>query len=215
MNQKFLPIWLVLTLGMCILGFVSWKNSQEKLPTELESDTKQDQTASSNNLTVERSLETIEIPKTKTIIADNIPNINSNFKFSVTVPKDWQVEAIKEIDAINFYSLEQKGGTNLEKSQIFIRQFRANTFLTLSTVNIHSRTSLNLNGRPAIRYDIEKKSGIANFANQPSWRNRRHIVTDIRVTDSNPSIFYVIAKRPDLKDEVYQDFLESFRVIAP
>jgi len=55
---------------------------------------------------------------------------------------------------------------------------------------------------------------VANFAGQPSWRSEEHIVTDIRVSDANPSVFYVIAKRPDLDMNTYQLFLDEFEVVA-
>lgn len=150
----------------------------------------------------------------KTIAAKDIPGAHSDFKFLATVPAAWSAEAVRAIDSINFYDPAAPGASNLEKSQIFIRKFTANDFLTLSTVTIHSRTTIKVNNRPAVRYDIEKKSGIANFANQPAWRSARHIVTDVRVSDANPSVFYVIAKRPDLDQAIYDRFLNSLHIEA-
>ena len=98
---------------------------------------------------------------------------------------------------------------NLEKSQIFIRFFDATSFLTLSTVTIYNKENTTINDRPAVVYNIEKKSNIANFANQPLWRSQRHIVTDIRTTDLNLTTFYVIAKNPNLNQEIYDNFLNN------
>ena len=151
----------------------------------------------------------------KTILARNVAGAAKNFIFAVKIPVGWQAEAVPEIDAINFYDPASEDNTSLEQSQIFIRNFRANSFLTLATVTIHSRENLTINNRPAVRYDIEKKPGVPNFPNQPSWRNRRHIVTDIRVSDKNPSVFYVIAKRPELDQKIYQQFLKDLAVDAP
>lgn len=150
--------------------------------------------------------------QTRTLVARDIPGVSATYTFSATMPAAWQAEALPAIEAINIYDPAAAGSTNLEKSQIFIRHFSGNDFLTLSTVTIHNRRQFTLSGRPAVEYDIEKKVSAANFPNQPSWRNQRHIVTDVRVSDTNPSTFYVIAKRSDLDNATYQQFLSSLQV---
>jgi len=150
----------------------------------------------------------------KSVKAAEIAGAATTFSFSAEVPNGWEAEAVSATQAINFYDPNSSGANNLEKSQIFVRFFSGNSFLTLSTVTIHSREETSINGRPAVRYDIEKKANVAQFSGQPSWRSERHIVTDVRVSDSNPSVFYVIAKRPDLADATYQKFLDSFKVRA-
>lgn len=147
--------------------------------------------------------------QTKPLEAQAIPGVHSDYVFSGEIPTSWQAEAVGAIEAINLFDPQSAGENNLEKSQIFIRKFVGNDFLTLTTVTIHSRQQLTINLRPAVRYEIEKKSGVANFANQPSWRSNRHIVTDIRSSDANPTVFYVIAKRSELSEQTYQQFLNS------
>lgn len=147
--------------------------------------------------------------KTQSIKASDIGNADADYAFTATVPASWKVEAVTAIDSINFYDPVTTGDTTLEKSQVFVRKFSANQFLTLSTVTIHDRRELTIANRPAVRYDIQKKADVANFPNQPSWRNERHVVTDVRVSDANPSVFYVIAKRPDLDEATYQQILDS------
>lgn len=146
------------------------------------------------------------------IRAQDIPGAASQFTFAAEMPQRWQAEAIAGIEAISLYDPTLPGNDNLEKSQIFIRHFTANDFLTLASVTIHARTPRTIAGRPAVRYDITKKPSVANFPNQPLWRNQRHIVTDIRVSDSNPSVFYVIAKRPNLAPGIYEHFLNTLTV---
>ena len=148
---------------------------------------------------------------TTTLHSRDIKNVPSPFAFSASIPRTWQAEAIADIAAISLYDPAAPGASNLEKSQIFLRSFTANDFLTLSTVTILSRVSLEIQGRPAVRYVIEKKPTVANFPAQPSWRSGRHEVTDIRTTDANPAVFYVIAKRPDLPDAVFQHFLDTLQ----
>lgn len=151
-------------------------------------------------------------PEIKTILASEVSNVDSGFTFSAVVPVAWELEAVPALESINIFDPAAANESSLEQSQIFIRQFMANDFLTLSTVTIHSREELTINGRPAVRYDIEKKAGVADFPDQPSWRNERHVVTDIKVMDQNPSVFYVIARRPGLDDAIYQDFLDSLNL---
>lgn len=149
---------------------------------------------------------------TKTVRAADITGADPAFTFAATIPINWQAEAVAATNAISLFDPAAPNDTTLEQSQIFIRFFRANDFLTLDTVTINNQQTLVSNGRPAVRYDITKKPAVTDFVNQPGWRSQQHIVTDIRVSDTNPSIFYVIAKRPDLDLAVYEAFLQSLIV---
>lgn len=133
------------------------------------------------------------------------PMLELSFEISNT----WQIEYVPKTEAINAYDPSLPDENNLEKSQIFIRYFNANDFLTLSTVHILERTRTSANGRPAVNYVIEKKSHIAPFEDQPYWRSEKHRVLDIRSTDQNPTTFYVFAKRPSVSDAEFERFLNS------
>ncbi|MEX2144849.1 MAG: hypothetical protein WD712_00505 [Candidatus Spechtbacterales bacterium] len=147
----------------------------------------------------------------KTITADSIFGAAAQFHFSASVPSNWQTEAVTQIGALNFYDPATPADSDLEKSQIFMRYFEAGTFLTLTTVDILERTETQINARPAVRYVIKKKAGVPDFSNQPAWRNGEHVVTDIRVSDDDPSVFLVIAKNPALDSGIYARFLESIQ----
>lgn len=149
---------------------------------------------------------------TKILYTKDIANINPVFALHAEVPSGWAVEAVPEIDALNLYDPTHSASSSLEQSQIFLRFFRASQFLTLSTVTIHEREELILQNRPAVRYVIEKQVDVADFSAQPSWRNSRHTVTDIRTTDTSPTTFYVVAARPDLDPTIYQTFLSSLMI---
>lgn len=151
-------------------------------------------------------------PAYQILEATNLKGAVSQFRFRVEIPAEWNTEAIGAIEAINIYDPDASGSTNLEKSQIFVRYFTANSFLTLSTVTIFEQESLTVANRPAVRYLIEKKPSAASFPNQPTWRNEKHTVTDVRESDSNPSVFYVIAKHPDLNQEIFERFLATLEV---
>lgn len=147
----------------------------------------------------------------KTITSNEIANLTGPYTFTADIPAHWQVEAVPTVEGINIYDPNSPEPTNLNKSQIFIRYFSADFFLTLNTVEIYSRNEALINDRPAVVYDIEKKSEVALFTGQPFWRNTRHLVTDIRQTDDSPSIFYVIAKRPELNQEIFDNFIQSLK----
>lgn len=136
---------------------------------------------------------------------------NAIYKFSGEIPSNWKVEYVSSINSVNIYDSEKAGNSNLEKSIIFIRNFNANSFLTLNTVNILSRTDSNVNGHAAVRYEIKNKPGTANFPNQPLWRNNQHKLIDIRYSQSNPSTFYVIAYNPELPIEQFEAFITSLK----
>jgi murein DD-endopeptidase MepM/ murein hydrolase activator NlpD len=131
-----------------------------------------------------------------------------------SLPRGWDVEYVPSIDALNVYDASGSGSAR-ERSQIFIRYFDANDFLTLSTVNVLSEESRWVGGTEGIylakRYEIEKRSGVPDFQDQPAWRNVRHIVTDVRAEEGF-SRFYVIAKNPELDDETYELFLKLFLI---
>lgn len=149
----------------------------------------------------------------KTLSSSEIEKLTGPFNFSFKIPSTWQAEAVPEIEAINIYDPNFPAVDNLEKSQIFIRYFKANDFLTLSTVTIFNKTATTTLGQPAVVYDIEKKAGVDNFAFQPTWRNQRHFVTDIKSSAASPAIFYVMAKSPNLSDEIFSHFIYSLNFI--
>lgn len=221
MNKKIIPILytLLLIIVITIVALIMLLNAgkaarspaSSRLPAAQASVTPAPATQDARG-TQEMSAPNVSAQK-KSIRAAAIAGAADQYKFSAQIPSAWEVEAIAAIEAINIYNPKASGSNNLEKSQIFIRTFTANSFLTLSTVTIHSRQELTLTTRPAVRYDIEKKPTIAAFINQPSWRSLRHIVTDIRVSNENPSIFYVIASRPDLDSNTYEEFLASIDVL--
>lgn len=151
----------------------------------------------------------VESEKISTQIFDSAEFAKSPLNFTAEIPEEWQSEYISEIEAINIFDPAVEAESNLEKSQIFIRYFNASQFLTLNSVTIYSQGESTINKRPAVTYDIEKKSGVANFAYQPIWRNQRHFVTDIRSSENSPATFYVFAKNPDLSQDIFDDFLKS------
>lgn len=147
--------------------------------------------------------------KFKILVSANIPNVDPAFNFQARIPAIWEVEYVAASLAVNIFDPQAPGDSTLEKSQIFIKYFMASQFLTLSSVKIYSREEITINYHPAVRYEIEKKAESLIFPSQPTWRSKRHFVTDIRSTTQNPTIFYVFAKRPELKDEIYDYFVKS------
>jgi len=127
------------------------------------------------------------------------------------LPAGWDIEYIPSIESLNLYTLDGEG-TARERSQILIRHFDASSFLTLSTVTIHSTEDLQVgDGYSARRYDIEKNPGVPDFKDQPSWRNERHIVTDFSQEDGFTR-YYVVAASPELDEGVYEGVLESMHI---
>jgi|SRR3989338_11036931 len=133
--------------------------------------------------------------------------VNSTYGFSGEISLDWRVEYIGETGALNIYDPSEVGVNNLERSQIFIRNFKANSFLTLPTVNILNRQETTVGDHQAVRYEIEKKDIVPNFSGQPLWRSARHKLIDIRSSNESPTVFYVIAANPELDSSVFEDFI--------
>jgi hypothetical protein len=184
-----------LIFGLCLIALTAVSCNQEvdppsQLPTK-----------------VETSSTTTEVLATEQEV--QFSTLNSIYQFSGKISQGWMVEYIPEIESINIYDPQKSGTTNLDKSLIFIRYFNANSFLTLNSVEILSRSNDDINGHPAVRYEIKKKAGVANFAKQPAWRNGQHKLIDIRYSSSNPSSFFVIAYSPELPTETFEKFIAS------
>lgn len=86
-----------------------------------------------------------------------------SFRFSAEIPDTWEVEFVREINAVNIYDPNGPATEVRKQSQIFIRLFEADRFLTLSTVDILQREETTVQGHPAVRYEIEKKAGVADY----------------------------------------------------
>jgi len=149
---------------------------------------------------------------TRYAASTSIKSVSPAFNFGFYIPREWEAEAVKQIESINIYDPRLPGGTNLEKSQIFIRYFRANNFLTLPSVKVLSRKEVTVAEHPAIDYIIEKKPGYPNFPRQPLWRNQKHRVTDVRTSDASQAVFYVFAKHPDLDDILFESILGTLKI---
>jgi len=149
-------------------------------------------------------------PEKKIATRHHFAQYNDDYRFSAELPKAWQIAYIPGIESINIYDPALAATSPLEQSQIFIRKFSANIFLTLNTVTILERENAEVHGHAAVRYEIEKKPGVSHFPQQPSWRNERHKLIDIRHTKKNPSTFYVIAYNPALDAPIFEEFIDSF-----
>ncbi|MDA1038436.1 MAG: M23 family metallopeptidase [bacterium] len=137
------------------------------------------------------------------------------YRLTFAIPEGWEVEYIPSLKALNLFTLNGQGSAR-DRSQLLIRHFDAVDFLTLSTVTIHKSTDLNLGTEDytARRYDIEKKPNVPNFLDQPAWRNERHVVTDFR-DKSGFTRYYVVAANPELSQNVYEEILDSMKIIEP
>lgn len=146
---------------------------------------------------------------TSTFVRKDFSQYNADFRFSAEIPKEFGVEYIEQLSAISIYDSNQEAKNIRDKAQIYITNFEANRFLTLRTVDISQQIVTTIKGRDAILYEITKKQGVPDFISQPSWRNFKHKVLDIRFTKNNPSIFYPFAYNPDLSEEIFTHFIDS------
>ncbi|MEK7105511.1 MAG: hypothetical protein AAB865_02415 [Patescibacteria group bacterium] len=135
------------------------------------------------------------------------------FNLEFTIPANMDVEYIPSLEALNIFSLDGDGSTR-DRSMIFIRYFDASQFLTLSSVNVYEtvETTVGREGYTARRYDIEKKSNVPDFVDQPDWRNLRHYVTDFRGSDGHTR-YFVVAANPALDPAVYEAVLASMKIV--
>lgn len=139
----------------------------------------------------------------------DLSTADPSFRFSAAIPAGWQIEYVPTISSLNLYDPTAPQETNRDKSQIFIRQFTANEFLTLDTVEILSQEETTVGVHDAVQYHIVKKPGVPDFVEQPFWRNQEHRLIDIRFSKRNPSVFYVFAYHPQLDVAVFEEFIDS------
>jgi murein DD-endopeptidase MepM/ murein hydrolase activator NlpD len=146
---------------------------------------------------------------TSSFTTASVAGLDTNISFNALIPTGWQAEAVSSSEALSIFDPAAPGDTSLEQSRIFVKYFKASSFLTLTTVNILSQAELTISDRLAVTYVIEKKNGANNFAAQPTWRNLEHRVTDIRSTNASPTTYFVFAKAPGVSDAVFDTFLNS------
>ena len=131
------------------------------------------------------------------------------FHLSFEIPSGWDVEYIPSLEALNLYTLDGSGSAR-ERSQMMIRYFDASSFLTLSTVEVHETVDIVIGDEAyeARLYDIEKLEGVADFVDQPDWRNERHFVTDVRAEEGFTR-YFVFAVNPEVGLDVYEQVLDT------
>lgn len=193
--KKILPIIIVFALVAAGVVSTVYFTKPKQKNTQIEENT-QDSGKNTNE------------PESTTQLV-HFSDFNQTYKFSGHISNDWKVEYVSANDSINIYNPSASGENNLDKSQIFIRNFSANSFLTLNTVDILERQETTLGNHAAVRYEIQKKPDVANFSSQPFWRNLPHKLIDVRYADTNPSDFFVIAANPNLDTKVFEEFLKS------
>lgn len=137
--------------------------------------------------------------------------LNEVFVFSAELPSPWQVTYLAEVDSLNIFDPTGPADNDLDNSVIFILNFTANSFLILSTVDIVKRENTVVGSRDAVAYEIKKKPGVPNFSGQPAWRNEQHKLIDIRLTNTNPSTFFVFSYNPSLPESVFNEFIASLQ----
>src|SRR3989338_1772231 len=137
----------------------------------------------------------------------DLSSVDPHFRFSANIPDEWDVAYVPQIESFSIYKKDAEHDE--EPSQIFIRYFEANSFLTLSTVDILEKNKTSVNGHEAVQYKIIKKSSVSNFSFQPQWRNEEHRLVDVRLSGQNPSLFYVFAHNPSLDENIFRAFLSS------
>ncbi len=193
MNNYMKGIFFVPVLAVAAFSFSGC--SEQNLPGSMDED-------------LTKSMEAF-IPKPVTGERFNFASQDPVFRFSAVLPGNLRVEYVPEIESINIYDTNSSEDEIIDKSQIFIRYFRASSFLSLNTVDILSRQETSVNGHEAVAYEIRKKEGIADFAFQPFWRNQQHKLIDIRFSSHSPTLFYVFSYNPEMSEKQFKDFIDS------
>lgn len=210
-KKIFICFWIILVVVIVVLGswlfFRQGEESRSQLNLASVGTFGTDAVFPAEQRAQDQASIESEAPDTEYVMVQ-FSRFDPSFRFGGVIPRGWRVEYVPSIESLNIYDPTAGDRAGLS-SQIFIRKFTASRFLTLSTVTIHSREETLLNGRDAVRYEIEKKSGVAPFPDQPPWRSERHRLIDVRFSKQSPSVFYVIAFRPSLEQQIEDTFLDS------
>jgi hypothetical protein len=193
LNNYMKEIFFIPVLAIAAFSFSGC--SEQNLPGSMDED-------------LTESMEAF-IPEAVTGKKFDFASQDSIFRFRAVLPGDLGVEYVPEIESINIYDINSSEDKMIDKSQIFIRYFRASSFLTLNTVDILSRQEASVKGHQAVAYEIRKKEGIADFAFQPFWRNQQHKLIDIRFSSQSPTLFYVFSYNPEMTEEQFNAFIDS------
>lgn len=205
-NLFFIFTAIIVLLSACAF-------SSSSIPNEEVSDVGSNQTQGSDIIIPQKDESSEIVPEKKEKKEIDFSQINSAYKFKAEISQQFEIEYLDGLQSINIYNPNASQNSNLEKSQIFIRKFTSSRFETLNTVNILNREETEIQGRPAVMYEIEKKSGVARFAGQPSWRSERHKLIDVRLNSASPSAFYVFSYNPSFGEEAFNEFMSSLEFL--
>jgi hypothetical protein len=135
--------------------------------------------------------------------------LKKEYVFSGDISSSWEVEYIKDADAINIFNPQAEQEKNIDKSLIFVRSFVADDFSDPDHFDILNKEEKNLSNHKSILYEVEKKDDVDDFKNQPQWKNDKHKILLVRFWKKEPSIFFEISYSSELSDESFDSFVNS------
>ncbi|PIS04732.1 MAG: hypothetical protein COT81_04920 [Candidatus Buchananbacteria bacterium CG10_big_fil_rev_8_21_14_0_10_42_9] len=106
-KPQFILLSFLVVLSGCSLIFSSNTSPVNESPTNQSID------ISTKNVDPVQKIE----PDWQKVNSNSIPQAASAFSLSLSIPKNWAVESVPAIEAINFYDPQAPGENNLDKSQ--------------------------------------------------------------------------------------------------
>jgi|SRR3989344_5047468 len=186
MSLKIITVIFFAITAVVVLGFLYVWSNGGMAPSQMA--------ATEEMASVTNSVKRVDFSK-----------VNPEFTFSADIPSNFKAEYLSQARAINIFD----PAAQAQASQILLTFFKANDFLTLSTVTITRREKMSIQGREAVLYEIEKKPEAANFTGQPEWRNQKHIAIDVRLNENSPTYFYSFAYNPVMQEQIFNDMMNS------
>lgn len=146
----------------------------------------------------------------------DLPDRDSHFSFSLSLPSPWVVEYIGDSKAINFFDLAgQTQEPSLAESKVFVQYYEANDFQP-STYSTTPQESV-IAGQPARQYQYQVPDSV-QFTLAPGYPvwvvTKNHQLIHVRTGQGAPYTFLVFHQSPEVADTVFATMIQSLRLGA-
>jgi hypothetical protein len=190
-------VFAIVALALIIAGYFLWPQ-REPVSVGVHGNKT---TANTNSVT-----NTSGQSQMKVFSTADLPDRDSHFAFTISVPKTWAAEYRSDTKGINFFTTGQTVPPDtLKSSQAFVQYYLSDTFSQEPSQAGDAPQMLTINGYQA---EIYTSTGVSQGV-LPTWMGQSHTVYVIRGSAAGQTIFLVWSKSPDLDSDQFASIMKT------
>ena len=192
-------------VGAVVIGLViwfTWPTKKTMAPT-----------VNSSNTALVHVDQPTNIPSTMILFSTaDVPDRDPAFEFTLVIPKQWRVEYLAGVKAMNFYDpAGVKTGTSLEQSQLIVQ---ASTGIATDVPSGFSKKEISTMTNAGVRVTEETLTATAAAKKQtglPAFMSATHPVAVFESTSGTSTIRYLASRHPNVDDPTWQSIVSSLK----